>query len=397
MMPSSIDDVLGPPPTIEEILGPEPQQVSAAPPQDVSLWRYPRMAWQQAATGIGRAAGLPGDVEGLVTGGRNNLFGFPSSNDVIEYLGRHGIGTTPDVLPQSSGERAFAGGVQGLFGAAPFMAAAPEAAVLSGAAGAAGGGVEGLTGSPVAGAAAGGLLGLGEAAATLPGALKRTASSLGSSKTLQEAGQSIQKGAADYFGPVAASSAGEGAPLGAVAGTSPAAVPESWSKMKPESLANKLLLSGRSGGTDLTALRANLPDETNELAAALLHTSPQRWNSLSSEAQKALIPADSTRRLVDVLTKQKGSTMAHALEALTGEAGGAALGGILSHVIPETAGMNPLLGAYAGTLTGMAMPSVWRVGRRMLQTPSLTLPMFAGGTVGGNTLVPTIPTVNLSR
>lgn len=187
------------------------QEVRAAPPQDTSFLRYPRMGFQAAETGLAKAAGLPGDLQSLGNAGVNYLlpermrgppgFSLPTGSDVVDYLGRHGIGRTADVLPSGPGERAFSGGIEGGAAAAPLLLAGPEAGIIPGlVGGTTGGAVEGLTGSPAAGAAAGvisGLAGTG-ISSLLSGGLERIASRLGGSETLQQAGEALQDSAREW-------------------------------------------------------------------------------------------------------------------------------------------------------------------------------------------------------
>lgn len=67
----------------------------------------------------------------------------------------------------------------------------------------------------------------------------------------------------------------------------------------PGKVAQSLLSAGRSGDTDLAALRSELPSSVDELAAAHLREAPEGWAKLSSEAQATLVPDASRRTILD--------------------------------------------------------------------------------------------------
>lgn len=135
--------------------------VSAAPPQDTSLLRLPRMAGEALGRGFTRLLGTPGDLLASIGASRSfpmpNLTDLPSAgdqpqvqipttNELADIVGRSGalgdVSRTPGQGPLGEAERLGAAGLEGLGADAPYVLAGPEGlaarALISGASGVAG-------------------------------------------------------------------------------------------------------------------------------------------------------------------------------------------------------------------------------------------------------------------
>lgn len=69
---------------------------------------------------------------------------------------------------------------------------------------------------------------------------------------------------------------------------------------KPGEAASRLLSGARRDATDLAALRSEIPEAVDELAAAHLRLNPdaKAWARLAPEAQQVLVPAERDRRII---------------------------------------------------------------------------------------------------
>lgn len=76
--------------------------------------------------------------------------------------------------------------------------------------------------------------------------------------------------------------------------------PEGDGNAAPEVTASRLVNSAKRGGTDLTALRSQLPDAADAIGAHILSTSSGDWLKLAPEAKAALVPDDVARANLDV-------------------------------------------------------------------------------------------------
>lgn len=153
--------------------------------------------------------------------------------------------------------------------------------------------------------------------------------------------------------------------------------------LNPEDVATKLMSAGKRGASDLAALRGEVPDAVNELAAAHLRSSPQLWPKLSSEAQEALVPNPSHRAIIDYAHSTPSSpvtSLRHGAEALIGER----VGELAAHALNLFPGTPELPG-----LVGIAAPAVARGLKNVLTNPS-RLPYPAVGAVAGNASNPII-------
>lgn len=333
--------------------------VSAAPEQDASWLRYPRMLWQQAASGFGEGAGTPGELQAAANRGVNALlppeqqgppaWQAPSGNEVLDYLGRRGIGTTADVIPTGPWERAFAGAVRGTAKAAPLLLAGPEAAALPGALGAAtGGAVEGLTGSPAAGMAAGSITGLGAQRLLTP-SLSRLASRLGSSETLQEAGDHLQEAVRNWRSSVMP--AQEAAVWGPVDAAVPKAEPVLLHNFRSEldditraTPTQQPLMNVLVGGRQQALAKAMTTPVSNWGDARAIRT--RLGNAMSNPRLIPDMDAADISRLYGAITEDLGNTAgalgandlfaaANAESARLHQLGGGPLGRVASGVHPE--------------------------------------------------------------
>lgn len=196
----------------------------------------------------------------------------------------------------------------------------------------------------------------------------------------------------------------------------------------PEAAASGLLAPGKlkSGGTNLSGVRSELPDVVDALGAAHLRTNgledgidatsginskfPGRWNTMAPEAKQALVGPDAAQRLdaiADIGQKLKSSPVApggKTMEALLGGTGGAALGTLGAfgvnalHNFGGDSAHIGMLGAAAGELAGMLGPSIGRAGRNGVANSELLAALAAarglgptlrhyGALAGGNALL----------
>lgn len=188
---------------------PSTQAVSAAPPEITDWTRLPRLVGRKAETGLATFAGYPGSFLRFGSQIVNALLpesmrgpsvleeaGLmpPTSQEVVDYLGRHGVGMQSNIMPSGPFENALGGAVQGAAQTAPMLLFGPEAAVAPGLiGGAAGGAAENLTGSPAVGAAVGALGGFGAQGIInlFSKGVEGVAAKLGTSETMQEAGEAL--------------------------------------------------------------------------------------------------------------------------------------------------------------------------------------------------------------
>lgn len=63
----------------------------------------------------------------------------------------------------------------------------------------------------------------------------------------------------------------------------------------PEAVARRLVTAGRSGATDLAALRQEMPDAVNGLTAAFMRQQGASWHKLAPEAKLALAPTQTAQ------------------------------------------------------------------------------------------------------
>lgn len=145
---------------------------------------------------------------------------------------------------------------------------------------------------------------------------------------------------------------------------------------RPEDVAKRLLVGGRRGGTDLAALRAEIPEGVDELAAAHLRLNPdaREWGRLSPEAQEALVVNPRDRAIVSSAVPKKGtpSLPTKLLETMTGSFVGDPIGKLAGPLL----GVNPLISGAAGDIVGAALP--WVLGSRTVRNPLTTLPAYLG-------------------
>lgn len=86
--------------------------------------------------------------------------------------------------------------------------------------------------------------------------------------------------------------------------------------ISPEAAAKAMLSEGSAGGTWLAALRAELPDAANALAAATVRQGEKTWAGLSPEAQLALVPDAQKVGALRATAEQRTAAQAQAKEAL---------------------------------------------------------------------------------
>jgi len=151
--------------------------------------------------------------------------------------------------------------------------------------------------------------------------------------------------------------------------------------INPETAATRLLSSGKKGGSDLQALRTEVPTAVDELAAGHLRTNPGLWPKLSPEAQAALIPNESHRAIVDSATRGGAkplASLAHVNEA--------ALSGAAGDLAAHALGMFPG-SPEIPALVGIAAPAVARGLKNIVTNPE-KLAYPATGAIAGNAVNP---------
>lgn len=149
----------------------------------------------------------------------------------------------------------------------------------------------------------------------------------------------------------------------------------------PGKLATKLLTGG---GQNLQALRAQLPEAADALAAAHLRSSPQTWSKLSPTTQAALIPDPQVRQIVSAVAPSKASSALNPLVSpvkhQAGLMGGEVGGTILGHLL-DAGGSDWLHGAY-GAAAGAAYPLATKTLMGLIRRPNLLSLPVQGGVVG---------------
>lgn len=154
---------------------------------------------REAAQGLGSHFGVPPWLTGGIVQGLLPFSALPSSQAMARFTDELGLTGRRDLVPQNPAERFGSAAVESLPSALPMLAtgvgvpAALGSALFGGLGGEAG---RELTGGSTAGALAGGLLG-GSAVGALSsmsrlGQLERAAAELGTSSTLQSAGERLQ-------------------------------------------------------------------------------------------------------------------------------------------------------------------------------------------------------------
>lgn len=152
--------------------------------------------------------------------------------------------------------------------------------------------------------------------------------------------------------------------------------------IKPEDAASRLLSAGKKGASDLGALRAEVPDAVDELAAAHLRGA-QPWEKLSPEAKAALVPNTHDQQTLDLSVPQKSAPL-----ALTSNALHSGMAGFIGeNLVPliaratlgehDSSALNEL-----GALIGVATPSVYHGAVNIAKNPGL-LRMPATGALAG--------------
>lgn len=150
----------------------------------------------------------------------------------------------------------------------------------------------------------------------------------------------------------------------------------------PGRAARRLLSSGTTDSSDLDTLRQELPEATDELAAAHLRVNPQGWNKLTPQAKQALVPNAEQNVALDSAAPQsmeRGGN--NALAMLAGGGAGFAGGTLLGHLVEPS--MGPLVAGAAGELAGNLSPYLWRGVKAVGQNPNL-LALPGAGALGAS-------------
>jgi hypothetical protein len=155
--------------------------------------------------------------------------------------------------------------------------------------------------------------------------------------------------------------------------------------------AKSLITAGNTTGSDLGALRGEIPSAVDELASAHLLQSPSGWTKLSPEAQTALVPDLQTRARIDRAVASSTSPPPslkdlHWLQYLAGgEIGRDVIGPALASHFPSLA--SPELGA-ATAAAGFLAPLAVRGASAVIRNPRLLRTPLAGAAGGSNALFP---------
>lgn len=145
----------------------------------------------------------------------------------------------------------------------------------------------------------------------------------------------------------------------------------------PEKAATVLLRGGKTGASDLAALRAELPHVADELAAAHLRAPKLEWTKLSPEAKTALIEDQALRHAVNKAASaaampatDQGTNL---VAALLGEETAKNLSEYMN------THHNDLLDPHAAAVAGAIAPSIYRGLRGVATNPlSLKAPAIGG-------------------
>ena len=407
--------------------------LGAAPsPQDVASLLGPDQSQQNpiaheagllsgsALGGVASGLGIPGDIQALLD---KYAFGvdpstdskrLPTSSEIraatTDKLGM--TGTEATFQPTNRGEQMAASVAGGLGAAIPALATGGAVLPTLVAGGTGGFGAElghelmpDSALAPVIGGMAGGLggggLGGGLESLANSGAVSRIASKLGNSTSLQSAGEALQAAGRDWVGkvpdridaifkgldrtdPAAVTKANSDAqklldfakgPLAKIIKTkSPSA-----SDPLPETVARQLLAGGRNGSSTLDALRAEMPDAVDELAAAHLSTSPSGWSKFPDSTKSALVADAKVRSKLDSALPVPSARPANPLlpfaESGAGGFGLSYLGGLISHM----GGHSFELGRDLGGALGASAPLAWHYARHLSEHPELLRNPLIGG------------------
>lgn len=147
----------------------------------------------------------------------------------------------------------------------------------------------------------------------------------------------------------------------------------------PEDAATLALAKSTKGGSRLDALRQQLPDATNELAAQVVRN-PQAWAKLAPEAKQALVPDPVVHSAVEAAA-QKAAVPTPSLHSLGREMIGGSAGaslGVLLHPFASATGLSELQTGGAGELAGMLAPYAFGAGKQVFQRPSMLIPPAVG-------------------
>lgn len=159
-----------------------------------------------------------------------------------------------------------------------------------------------------------------------------------------------------------------------------------------ETVASKLLSGGAKGGTDLNAIRAEMPSAVDELAAGHLQTAPEKWLKLSPEARAALVPDPVKRNYLDKTISRNvlgPSSAESTLSKIAGSHAGAPLGIIAGGLLGDSGNIAHMaLTGALGELAGWGAPMLYRGVRSMVQDPSTLTAPAVGGLAGAHSLFP---------
>lgn len=133
----------------------------------------------------------------------------------------------------------------------------------------------------------------------------------------------------------------------------------------PGNAASKLLSGARKDGTDLAALRSEIPEAVDELAAAHLRLNPdaRAWQRLSPEAQQVLVESPRDRGIISKTFQPKVPVRDQIERSI--------LGTLLGESIPISLGLPPGLAYAASAFGGAAVPYVMQGARAAVRNPLL--------------------------
>jgi hypothetical protein len=160
---------------------------------------------------------------------------------------------------------------------------------------------------------------------------------------------------------------------------------------KPGEATSKLWNSMEKDSGDIATLREHLPGAADEIAAAYLRQSPEKWGRLvakNPDAAKALVPNPFDRLALSSATGERPSLLSEAQRQnrmLKGAGLGAGLGELLQ-IYNNTHTGSQLLSPFVAGMAGMALPIAGEGLEHVVKNPRL-LKVPATGALATNPLL----------
>lgn len=172
-----------------------------------------------------------------------------------------------------------------------------------------------------------------------------------------------------------------------ITGTNPA-----QETLRPEDVATRLLSRSKRGASDLEALRGEIPQAVDELAAAHLNYNPGGWKNLAPEAKAALVEDPEARSALDSASIKAPGKLVTGLQHLTGMQLGDLVGMAAGHLLGDAPG-SELYGGALGGMVGMIAPNLGQASRALIRPNMLGAEALGGasGRAGGLPPTPSPP------